>query len=165
MLMALCISVAEEFAGLHKHCKVSELSGRHKCNSHQYKKHARQKAQCISQPRNAQYSMVKINLILIHFVLVWLLNIIGRQKETNFNNKRLCKLCDTTHQSNASMDASGRASIKSVFFLLEVFFEQSVHNSTFSDTAWLQRVDSTRQLVGVAVQNLLTRIAHMRLKN
>ena len=95
--------------------------------------------------------------------LVWLLYIIRKQKETNFY-KRLSTLRDTTHQSNTSTDASGRASIKSVFILLDVFFEKSVHHSTLSDAAWLKRVDSTWQLLGVEVQNLLTRIVHRLLK-
>ena len=60
-----------------------------------------------------------------------------------------------------STDSSGRASIKSAFIPLDVFFEPSVHHSTLSDPAWLQRVESTRQLLGVEVQNLLTRIVHV----
>ena len=94
---------------------------------------AKKRAQC-------SMTMVKIILILIHFILVWVLCIIGKQKETNLSNKRLCKLCDTTHQSNANRGK-----------------RQSVHQSTFCDKGWL---NSTQQLLGTAVQNLLTRITH-----
>ena len=68
----------------------------------------------------------------------------------------LCKLRDTIHDKR--INANARASVKSAFFLLEVFM-LDIHCIFwhFSDTAWIREsVDSTRQLLCVAARNVLT---------
>ena len=122
----MCISVAEQFA--------QAVQGKRTVAAPQMQNSSiqtarRPKRRAIYQPATKMGPVPRyLNSNSLCFGLISLHN--RGKKETNFYKSRLCTLRDTTHQSiNASTEASGRASIKSAFILLEVFFErQSVYH-------------------------------------